>query len=74
MLMFGRFIFVRYQQLNYNHLLIHVRENRRDNKEWIIQRLGQYLARETERKQTKQKTQHSKLKRGATRAPPQNQG
>jgi hypothetical protein len=42
---------------------INVRETRRSNQEWIIQRHWQRWAHDTVRRQTKQKTQHRKLKK-----------
>jgi hypothetical protein len=60
--------------------LSNVRENRRGNQEWTIQRHWQHWVyktpnirhrtQDTERRQTKQKTQHRKLKRRVTRIPP----
>jgi hypothetical protein len=37
-----------------------VREKRRDNREWEIQRHSEHWAQDTERRQTKQTTQHKK--------------
>jgi len=54
--------------------MINIRENRKINQEWTIQRNRQYWEQDTEREQTKQKTQQ-KLKRCAiwkTPSPKQN--
>jgi len=45
------------------------------NQEWTIQRHWQHLGtQDTGRRQIKQKTQHRKLKRWATRTTPKNEG
>ena len=51
---------------------INVRENRRGNQEWTIQKL--WATQDTGQRQTKQKTPHRKLKRWATRNPPKIEG
>jgi hypothetical protein len=42
---------------------MNIRESRRDNQEWIIQRHMKHCAKGTEQRETKQNTQHKKLKR-----------